>query len=119
MADPAGISKLCLSCHDGTVAIDAYGGSSGTTNMTGAAKIGTDLRNDHPVSFTYNAALATADGGLVTPNSASKVDAAGIVPLFSSKLECASCHDAHDNTYGSFLRMNNAGSALCLTCHNK
>jgi len=38
-------------------------------------------------------------------------------------VECASCHDPHvvaaDENQVSFLRMSNAGSALCLACHDK
>ena len=114
---PAGTSKACLSCHDGTVAIDTYGTRTGTNTMTGAALVGIDLSNDHPVSFTYDSTLATADGGLVTPGSASLVTVG--IPLFGGNLECASCHQVHDNTNGNFLRVSNAGSALCLKCHTK
>jgi predicted CXXCH cytochrome family protein len=116
---PAGTTKACLSCHDGTVAVDSYGTNSGTKLATGGVKLGSDLSDDHPVSFTYDAALATADGGLKSPVSASLVVTGVNVPLFSGKLECASCHDVHDNANTSFLRMSNAGSALCLTCHVK
>lgn len=35
------------------------------------------------------------------------------------RVECASCHDPHNTTNGTFLRRTNAGSGLCLTCHNK
>ena len=47
------------------------------------------------------------------------------LPLYSSVtqegervpyVECASCHDPH-NTSSMFLRMSNAGSRLCMTCH--
>jgi predicted CXXCH cytochrome family protein len=114
---PGGASKACLSCHDGSVALDSYGGATGTHNMTGDKMIGVDLSNDHPVGFTYDAALATADGGLVTPASVSLV--VTNVPLFSAKVECATCHNVHDNGLGDFLRVANAGSALCLKCHNK
>jgi predicted CXXCH cytochrome family protein len=117
MGQPAGVSKACLSCHDGTVAIDTYGSRTGTNMMTGSALIGTDLRNDHPVSFTYDAALATTDGGLVTPASASQVVAG--IPLYTAKLECASCHSVHNDANGKFLRNTNAASALCLKCHVK
>lgn len=34
-------------------------------------------------------------------------------------VECGSCHDPHNTTNGTFLRISNAGSAVCLTCHNK
>jgi predicted CXXCH cytochrome family protein len=116
---PVGVSKACLSCHDGTVAIDSYGGATGGDFITGTALLGTDISNDHPVSFTYDAALATLDGGLATPSSAAWVDAGQTVPLYGAKLECGSCHNVHDPQYGDFLRKANAASALCLTCHAK
>ena len=118
---PTGYSKACLSCHDGTVALDSFGGKApaGAGMIAGASKLGTDLSDDHPVSFTYDGALATANGGLVTPTSAAYVDSAKTIPLFNAKLECSSCHDAHDNSHTYFLRKSNAGSALCLSCHNK
>jgi predicted CXXCH cytochrome family protein len=34
-------------------------------------------------------------------------------------VECASCHNPHDDRYAAFLRINNEGSELCLTCHTK
>jgi predicted CXXCH cytochrome family protein len=112
VAQPGAQSKACLSCHDGTIAIDSFGGATGTHNMTGDALVGTDLSNDHPISFTYDAALATADGGLKTPPITG-------IPLFGGKMECATCHDVHDNANAPFLRASNAGSALCLKCHTK
>ena len=63
---PDGVSRACLSCHDGTVALDSFGGSTGTNFIGGGANFGTDLTNDHPVSFTYNNALATVDGGALS-----------------------------------------------------
>jgi len=123
VGQPGNISKLCLSCHDGTVAIDSFGGSTGSNFVTGNALVGTDLSNDHPVGFTYDANLASTDGGLKDPTTATGIT--GTIAndmLFGSgnnQLECASCHNVHDNTYGNFLIKSNAGSALCLTCHNK
>jgi predicted CXXCH cytochrome family protein len=119
IGQPDGNSKLCLSCHDGTVALDSYAARTGTNFISGGALLDTALNNDHPISFTYDAALATADGGLVTPADASWVDGAHTVPLYSGKLQCGTCHSVHDNSNGRFLRMSNAGSALCLKCHNK
>jgi predicted CXXCH cytochrome family protein len=75
--------------------------------------------DDHPVNFTYDAALATADGGLLTPVSSSYVDAGHTVKLFGGKVQCASCHNAHDNTNVPFLTRTNSGSQLCLSCHRK
>jgi predicted CXXCH cytochrome family protein len=32
-------------------------------------------------------------------------------------VECATCHDPHQCETKSFLRIDNVGSALCLSCH--
>lgn len=122
VAQPGSVSKLCLSCHDGTVAVDSFGGATGATGamISGSALVGTDLSNDHPIGFAYTAALATADGGLTSPASLSSV--AANVPLYggTGQMECATCHDVH-NTAGiaKLLRKTNASSALCTTCHIK
>jgi len=122
MGQPSGVSKLCLSCHDGSVAIDSFGGSTtGSTSMTGSALVGTDLKNDHPVSFVYNATLASNDGELFDPSTTTSLGGSITSDLlFSNSVECASCHDVH-NTAGNakLLTINNAASALCLTCHDK
>jgi predicted CXXCH cytochrome family protein len=111
---PSGASRLCLSCHDGTVAIDSYGGNTGSDTISGPALIGTDLSDDHPISITYDSTLATADGELEDPSTISPL------VLFNSKLECATCHDVHaTNTYDELLRISNDASALCLKCHAK
>jgi len=91
---PDGSSKLCLSCHDGTLAIGAVNVLNGsftdqipTTedipmlgvdldktmapgqgSLTGFTRdIGTMLTNDHPISFTYDTNLSIADGELHDP----------------------------------------------------
>ena len=127
-SQPAGTSKLCLSCHDGTV---AYDNTATGTKMNGPSAVGSDgLSNDHPVSFTYNSALSTADGALHDPSTQSVTIGTGVdsktgtindVMLSGGMLQCASCHDVHNKftNGGKLLRVSNAGSALCLTCHNK
>jgi len=122
---PEGVSKACLSCHDGTVALDSFGGSTGTRFIGGGANFGTDLSNDHPVSFTYDNALATVDGGLHPPTTAASglggtIAADMLFGAASDQVECASCHDVHNAAnLPSLLLKSNAGSALCLTCHAK
>ena len=125
LSQPDSSSKLCLSCHDGTIAVDSFGGATGTTFITGGALIGTDLRHTHPVGLTYDAALATADQGLFNPETktTSLGDTIKNDLLFGNgSLECASCHDVHNSQVASgsgLLRITNDGSALCLTCHDK
>lgn len=121
VGQPDGISKLCLSCHDGTVALDSFGGATGTNFIAAAGDLGTALDNDHPISFTYDTALATSDGELFDPATQASGLGGTISEdmLFSDQLECASCHDVHGNGNNNLLLIGNAGSALCLTCHDK
>lgn len=125
LAQPDGVSKACLSCHDGTIAVDAYGTNTPVPTMIGTP-LGSDLSNDHPISFTYNTALATTDGELFDPATTDAgLSTAGTIQnrlLFTDQLECASCHDVHNtecDTCPSLLLKDNTGSALCLTCHDK
>ena len=116
---PGGSSKLCLSCHDGTVALGgtlsmgtlAMQGTASGGRLGGASVIGPDLRSSHPISF-----VPVVSAGLVSPpaGSAVKLDASG-------QVQCRTCHDPHtmdlDATTKKFLVMNNSASALCLACH--
>jgi len=124
LGQPVGTTKLCLSCHDGTVALDNFGGSTSGTQYVGEPIApGGDLNSEHPISFTYNDALATTDGELYQPSTTASGLGGTIAEdlLFSNKLECASCHDVHNSlgAGGNLLVKSNAGSGLCLTCHVK
>ncbi|MBT3205051.1 MAG: hypothetical protein HOM14_19925 [Gammaproteobacteria bacterium] len=162
-ATPGGSSKLCLSCHDGTIAIGSVNVLNAQSNVninltgTGAGgvmpsgagdttgftrKLGTDLGNDHPISFTYNSVLANTDGELRNPDIEAHIGnrVAGntpLVPLQDNQLQCTSCHDPHirDSDIGNnikFLRLNRfqqgipaggnfsaANDIVCLACHDK
>jgi len=133
---PNGVSKLCLSCHDGTVAIDSFGTRVGT-RYAQFGRIGTDLAPHHPISFTYDSSLAAVDGELRDPASTPSGLGSTIANdlLRGGQLECTSCHDVHVERNNSgctgchtvhpmstktlSLRKSNDGSALCLTCHAK
>jgi predicted CXXCH cytochrome family protein len=120
VGQPSGASRLCLSCHDGTVALGMVGSRNGgiamnaSTMPAGPSNLGTDLTGDHPVSFVYDNALATADGNLVNPAMLPQ----NVRLDQSSQLQCTACHDPHNDQYGNFLAMDNTSSALCLTCHS-
>lgn len=128
ITQPDGASKLCLSCHDGVSAVNQFGGkiqgSGGSAITLGvhASNLGIDLTNDHPVSFVYNTALATLDGSLKDPATAT-TSLGGTIATdmldINGKVQCPSCHEVHDQTIYRFGKISNAGSALCLTCHNK
>ena len=117
IGQPDGTSRLCLSCHDGTVALGSVnsraGGIAMNNTMSSDYSLGTDLRTDHPVSFKYTVSLASAIGNLVNPG-----DLPPEIPLDSQQeMQCTTCHDPHSNQYGSFLVMNNSSSELCQKCH--
>ncbi len=128
---PNGASKLCLTCHDGTVALGGVQNmpfgqqTAGTISglemfLTGVANLGTDLRNDHPVSFTYDATLAAANLELVSP----ALLTGKIKPDGSGLMQCTSCHDAHNDANPKFMHVGYTdgagfGSPMCLSCHNK
>lgn len=123
-----GVTKACLSCHDGSLAVysmvnvpnsggyvNSMTGPSGNLTvegkMTGSPLLGWDFRNDHPVGITYRPDL---DSGLAdVPGSGLPLYGTGT----SATVECGSCHDVHNDTYEPFLRISNAVSALCIACH--
>lgn len=116
VGQPTGASKMCLSCHDGTVALThtKKGGAAGVYITPGSANLGTDLSDDHPISFVYSAALSIEDPQIRPPLTLPeqlKLDK-------SSELQCTTCHNAHDNQYGKFLVMSNIRSQMCTSCHD-
>src|ERR1043166_1614186 len=121
VGQPDGSSRLCLSCHDGTVALGMVSSRTTTIEMqsgitalpTGPSNLGTDLSGDHPISFVYDQNLATLDTHLRDPLTLDrklKLD-------HLQKVQCVTCHDPHDDQFGKFLVMDNTASTLCLGCH--
>lgn len=117
---PNGNSRLCLSCHDGILALGNLRvppkGSHFTLGpLTGKAALGTDLSDDHPISFVYDSALALRRGQLADPTTLPQT-----IRLDSTKqLQCTTCHNPHEDRHPKFLRLDNRFGALCTTCHRK
>lgn len=117
---PTGSSRLCLSCHDGILALGRLRvkprNSQGLASMppiNRAMSLGTDLSNDHPVSFVYDSALALSDDELIDPLALPRT-----APLDENKqMQCTSCHDPHDNRWGDFLRISPEFGRDCTVCH--
>lgn len=132
---PGALTKACLSCHDGTIAVGALfnGGSGGTITSTSGdldatgkiinpnTLIGPDLSNDHPVGFTP----ITGNAGVyydATAHTLSNAAGAAITfPVYADgaggvyQMECGTCHNPHDETNQPFLRAPISG--LCTDCH--
>jgi len=120
------LSRLCMGCHDGTVALDAFGGQVGSIFINGDRLVGTDLRNDHPVgrdavypeegTSKFQAADASHKLG---PGGALKLREMNIDGTLDYTVGCMTCHTPHYKGFDHQLRMTNNSSALCLSCHIK
>lgn len=111
-------SQACLSCHDGTVAVNSYGGAiqgGSAVFVTNSALIAPqkDLTHTHPISFTYDAALVgtgpnqdkwlynpdttqvlTPDTGTFVPGNDMTIN--GFLLGGTHRVECSSCHAVHN-----------------------
>ncbi len=114
---PQGVSLVCLSCHDGTLGpdrvVDSATGALGWNPIR--AVIGTLFASDHPISVAY---------ARVRPGGFNVVHRGRVrsLPLYGDgqdRLECASCHNAHFEAFGVFLRAAAGQGTLCRTCHIK
>lgn len=123
VGQPTGASKLCLSCHDGTIALGAVVSRATEIPFAGGIRflpdgstlLGTDISDDHPVSFVYDESLVIDNGELVSPSvltNTVKLDPLG-------ELQCTACHDPHDDSLGKFLVRPINFSELCTTCHDR
>ena len=116
-------TKLCLSCHDGTVAPGqtiAYGKLSMMGSMKTTSKFGGNLRSSHPVSMKTPLADSPEMNVLLSSSTPNTSDAE--VKLVNGNVECNTCHDPHvqrkDPIVQAFLVRDNSNGALCLACHD-
>jgi predicted CXXCH cytochrome family protein len=129
-------SRMCLSCHDGTIALnDFHNGGGAPTFIPDSAKIGGDgnLQDDHPIGVTAEYPVggnSQFQSATLTPSGFWGFGGNGFpeVPLFPFEgaggeeqvVSCSSCHTPHARSGVDWLlRKSNAGSDLCLTCHIK
>ena len=117
VSQPTGPSRLCLSCHDGTLALGTVLRPVEGIQMSGEitpgrpSYIGTNLANHHPVSFSYYDSLPNPELQPFLPE--------GLVFYGAGYIHCSTCHDAHEDEHGKFLVMDNTYSRLCTACHTK
>ncbi len=125
---PGSVSLLCLSCHDGSVAVNSYGTgpnggltniqpsgsySGGGITINSAYIIGQDaiLQNHHPIGFDYN--LVQAADTEIRPSSTilsnyngnamsiqDHLYGASVISgcTTGNCLECGSCHSVHNKS---------------------
>lgn len=136
---PGSVSRLCLSCHDGTVAVNAYGtAADARTTSRGAGDTdiqdvglnyrigaGGSLANHHPIGFDYDTVADVDDeiadvDTLIGAQDASNWQQIGDL-LYGGQMECVTCHDVHNtkNKGETLLWESDVHSAFCCTCHLK
>ncbi|MEK6528273.1 MAG: hypothetical protein AAB089_00550 [Nitrospirota bacterium] len=135
IGQPTGTAKMCLGCHDGTVALEDFDSNAGAPpgiiflsggykvpNMAGSAN---NLKGTHPISVTY---AFPADSGLNDPSLSLGTSGTITSLLDGGKLQCSTCHDVHDTAGEAvagthLLRVKNNDpanpSGLCVSCHKK
>jgi len=132
-----GVSLLCMSCHDGVTALNAYSITTGsdqidpaTSRGEGKALTGTaaftsaNMTNHHPMGFVYDD-VAAADAEIKPSNSPmyGSVTISDLLYGATGTMECVTCHDVHNSGNNTdaerFLWTSNNKSAFCLACHNK
>jgi predicted CXXCH cytochrome family protein len=133
-SDMDGATRLCLSCHDGTVALDSFMGKNGvsdgkfigdadgqhgaaTANL-GNGAVANDLTNDHPVGYKAvydeNSGQNAQGTGHYRYNPRASVTAAGL-KFATSKTPVTA--GSTDRTRGAALT-GNLPSVSCVTCHD-
>ncbi len=116
---PTGTSKMCLSCHDGTIALGYPAGGSSAEfaapplPTSSLSNLGTDLSDDHPISFAYTSGLAAQDTQLLDPSLLPD----GVTLDKDRNVQCTTCHDPHEDRWGNFLTRSDRNGELCITCH--
>jgi hypothetical protein len=129
---PDGSSRLCLSCHDGTVALGDIAGEprvamAGATRLTPGRRgfLGTDLSGSHPVSFVV------PDGDLGMKDGEEDMGLRPLAVIYSDpdvvldaggKMQCTTCHDPHSDRFyqpGRVPRfwVKPTVDDVCMTCH--
>lgn len=130
-----GPSRLCMSCHDGAVAVDQHYGIPGSDIRPGDnwGDIGVgaagDLTNDHPIGFNYVSVAAVDDEIKPETTPVSNPKIADIAELLYDEncdgtqdiMTCSSCHDVHNTDANDdyFLINYQVDSDICITCHDK
>jgi predicted CXXCH cytochrome family protein len=123
---PNGATKLCLSCHDGTIAVGAIRGvgrpipmqgvgASGEIPSTRRSHIGTDLTGTHPVSIRFRQESAASSTNLRWPPNDPEnrvgTDADGFV-------QCTACHDPHGSASQRYpFWQKESFLEVCQVCH--
>lgn len=118
-----GDSSLCLSCHDGTVAVGTtlpYGTLPMSGSMLTSDVFHADLTRSHPFSFKLPLKDSANLVQELVANGQTR-DPLHKVNLIKGNVECTTCHEPHaqniDPKAAKFLVRDSIGGQMCLACH--
>jgi predicted CXXCH cytochrome family protein len=111
-------SRLCLSCHDGSVPLGNFGGNMSSDYIGGSALIDTDFTNDHPFSIKWQHQHVAGNQMCSNCHDVHDPSWVGALPFFNGYVECSTCHDVHNSFgYPKLLRLPSQSSQICIFCH--
>lgn len=117
-------SSLCLSCHDGTVAVgqtSVYGKVPTLGSMKSTDSFGSNLSVSHPFSMATPLKDSIDLAASLVANGTTK-DPLKAVNLINGNVECISCHNPHvqsaDPVAQMFLVRDSSSGQMCLACHD-
>jgi hypothetical protein len=121
---PRASSLACLSCHDGSIAVNAYGGTvNGTpefvTNTAAISENSKTLTHSHPISVPYDSIVGVGPGkdkwlypsgnNVLVPDAntptftpGNDMTIRGFLLDQQGYVECNSCHDVHNQEGSAF-----------------
>ena len=117
-------SGLCLSCHDGTVAVAdtvLFGQLPTKGSWLPGDNFTTHLQSSHPFSLV-KPLLDDIDLIATLVSQGKTGDKTGAVQLIMGNVECTSCHNPHvqaiDKLSMNFLVRDSSNGQMCLACHD-
>ena len=124
-------TRLCLSCHDGTVAVAGNVALSASnqswmmynngpvTAPAGSGQVNKGLMGSHPVGVTLGSMHGKGNCMTCHNTHSSGVWTKTTLKFYKNKtVQCTTCHNPHMKVPDTkFLAMSNSGSAMCQTCH--
>jgi len=132
-----GSSRLCLGCHDGTVALGDVAQGGPIRMRPGADRVahrpdgpgfsGTDFSGSHPISFRVTQALIARNNAKgeelpLKPLAAMRSDP-DVKLDKQGRIQCTTCHDPHKDASrersGAPFWRKPTWEGVCLVCHEE
>lgn len=112
---PREVTRLCLTCHEGTEHAEWQSGMHAARNLS--------CVNCHSIHSAKSERGYLKEANVVATcapchrDKAAKLQRASHMPVREGKIDCTSCHNQHGSTNVRMLRTGNTVNELCTSCH--